>query len=490
MSAASEAAHPLDAESAGGRLIRGSGLRVASYVLSLLVGLASAPLLVRHLTVAEFGVFVTVNSILFVIAGLTEGGLGSVAVREYTVADADGRRSLLRNLLGLRLTLAVAGVAIALGFTLIAGYAPLVTLGVAIAGAGLVIGALQSAWATALEAELKLGWLSLLDIVRQLVTTVGIVVLVVAGASLTPFFAVGTVALAVMLAATLRPVGALRRLRPGFELAAWKELARQSVVFAVATAVGVAYFQVAIIATSLLAGATDAGLYGAAFRILELANGVPFLLAAAAFPIVARAAATDAARLRHALQRMFDSLLLLGGLFAVAFVVGAPFALQVIGGDKLDPAVDVLRLLGIALPFRFLVAGWAYALFALKADRRQLTVNAVAFGASIVLAVVLIPRFGATGAAVVTVSLEVLLAGLLAVGLSTLRPDLRPDPAGVPRFVAWLTVALAVGLLVPLPVVPATLLATAVYLTGMHATGGIPAEVVDAVREKLPRRRS
>ena len=447
----------------------------------------SAPLLLRHLTVAEYGVFVTVNSIVFVVGGLTEGGLGNVALREFTQGDAAARRTLLRTLLGLRLAMSAAGAVLALAFTLLAGYAAVYAAGVAICAAGLVLGAAQNAWATALQAELRLGWLSVIDIVRQVVTTLAIVALVVAGAALEPFFAVYTLGLAVMLAVTLVPAGPWRRLTPQFDAARWRALLRQTALFAVATAVGVVYFQVAIITTSLLAGATESGLYGAAFRILELANGVPWLLVTAAFPVVARAAATDAARLRYALQRLFDTALLVGGLFAVVTVVGAPVALQLIGGDKLDPAIGVLQVLGLALPFRFLVATWTYALLSVHADRGLLAANGLALVVSIVLSVALIPRFGAIGAAYVTTALEAVLTVALAVALVRGRPDLRPQVAGLPRLVAWLAVALAAGLLVPLPAVPATVLAAAVYTAGMALTGGVPAELRDALRERAGR---
>jgi O-antigen/teichoic acid export membrane protein len=290
-----------------------------------------------------------------------------------------------------------------------------------------------------------------------------------------------------MLAATLVPAGRWRRLRPAYDRERWAVLLRQTALFAVATAVGVIYFQVAIVSTSLLAGDTEAGLYGAAFRVLELANGVPWLLVTAAFPVVARAAVTDAARLRYALQRLFDVALLAGGLFTVATVVGAPVAMAFLGGDKLDPAVEVLQVLGLALPFRFLVATWTYALLSVHADRALLAANGLALAVAVGLSVALIPPLGAMGAAYVTTALEAVLTAALAVALVRARPDLRPQVAGLPRFLACLGLALAAGLLVPLPAVLATLLAMALYAAAMAVTGGVPGEVREAVRERVRR---
>ncbi len=118
------------------------------------------------------------------------------------------------------------------------------------------------------------------------------------------------------------------------------------------------YFQIALISVSLLSTETEAGFYGAAFRVVELANGVPWILATSAFPLLARASHNDADRLRYATQRLLETALVAGGLFAVVIAVGAPFALQVIGGSKLDPAIPTLRILAAGVPFTFLVAIW------------------------------------------------------------------------------------------------------------------------------------
>src|SRR3954452_15354181 len=100
-----EAREVLDSSRAGRRAIRGGALRVAGYVAGLLLGLISVPLLIRHLGVADFGHYVTVQSIFAIAVGLTEGGLVSVAVREYSTRSGADRERTMRNLLGMRLVL-------------------------------------------------------------------------------------------------------------------------------------------------------------------------------------------------------------------------------------------------------------------------------------------------------------------------------------------------------------------------------------------------
>ena len=227
------------------------------------------------------------------------------------------------------------GVAIAIGFTVVAGYPSEVTIGTAIAGAGIFIGAWQNTLVVALQSELKLGSVAAADVVRQIVTTASIALLVVAGAGLIAFFAASPVAFTAMLLATFAATQGLVRLRPAFDLALvgciWP--ARQP-SNALATALGVLYFQIALISVSLLSTETEAGFYGAAFRVVELANGVPWILATSAFPLLARASHNDADRLRYATQRLLETALVAGGLFAVVIAVGAP--LRAAGDRRLE----------------------------------------------------------------------------------------------------------------------------------------------------------
>jgi O-antigen/teichoic acid export membrane protein len=230
----------LDSAGAGDKAIRGGGLRVGSYVAGVVIGLISAPLLVRYLSIGQYGLFVTVSSILFVLAGLVEGGLGNVAIRAYSRADASERARLLDALLGLRFVMGTIGGLLAVLFTL--AYPWEVTVGVAIGVAGMLIGAWQHTLAVAMQSELRLGTLAALDLVRQIATTALIALLVVVSAGLIAFFAVSPVAWAITLGAALTVAGAAARTRPRADTGRWKFLLRETALYAVATALGVMYF--------------------------------------------------------------------------------------------------------------------------------------------------------------------------------------------------------------------------------------------------------
>jgi len=227
----------LDTGAAGGAAIRGGVLRVGGYLAGVGLGVVSAAILIRYLGPADFGRYMTVISLVTIVAGLSEAGMTNIGVREYSVLARGESGRVLQNLLGLRLVVTVVGVGAAVGFSLVAGYDRTMVLGSAIAGAGVLLAVIQATYAIPLISRLRLGWVTALELLRQGVSVALIVALVLFGASLLPLFAVPIAAGAVALALTLPLVRGLLPFAPAFDSGRWRELLRLTLPFAAATAV-------------------------------------------------------------------------------------------------------------------------------------------------------------------------------------------------------------------------------------------------------------
>jgi O-antigen/teichoic acid export membrane protein len=475
---------PLATDRAGSAAIRGGALRVAGYAVGVALSILSAALLFRHLGVVDGGRYVTILSLVALVGGLTEGGLTAIGVREFATRSEAERARALRALLGMRIALTVAGVAAAIGFAGLAGYDATLVAGTALAGVGLLLQSLQSAATVPLQAELRFGWVTLADLVRQFVTVASIAALVVAGAALLPFLAVAIPAGLVALVVTIAAVRQREALVPSFRTSAWSGLVREALPYAITSAVGAIYFRLAIIVMSLVATEVETGYFGASFRIIDVLIVVPQLLVAAAFPIFARAAHDDRARLRYALQRSFDGSLIAGTWTAVCLVVGADLAIEVVAGPDFAPAADVLRIQAGALLLAFVNAVLGYALLSLGMYRALLAMAVAALIVVGVLTPLLGDAHGATGGAVSTVAGEavVALSGLMI--LLRAHPDLRLSLFGALRILLAGAIALAVALL-DLPDALGVLLATGVLIAALFALRAVPEELIVEARAVL-----
>ncbi|HTA11926.1 MAG TPA: oligosaccharide flippase family protein [Solirubrobacteraceae bacterium] len=469
-----------EAGEAGGRVIRGGTLRAAGALAGVLAGAVSAPLVVRHLGATSFGHYLTVTSIIFIVTALTEGGLANVAVRQYSVGDTGQRRSLIANLTGLRLALGVLGAALAIGFGALAGYPHVIVVGLVLGSVGYVLAGVQGSYSVALNGTLRLSALAGIDMLRSLSTSLLLIALVLGGSELTGFYTVTVVVQALALVVTAMLVRHDVPLMPAFDRASWRELARETALYALAATIGVIYFQVALITMSLLDPGPQTGFYAIAFRIVEIVNGIPWLLAGSVLPVLALAAANDRERLRFVAGRVFEGAVVAGGWVAVVLIVGARFGIDIVAGAKGHPSIAVLRIMGVGVTATFIVSSWGFVLLSLRQYRQLVMANLGALVLAIALSLVLIPALHARGGAITTAVLELVLAGSYMAFLS------RHEIFAPKRFVACFALAIALGmgvglLALSINAVFAVLVASVVYFGALWLLGAIPSELIDAL---------
>jgi O-antigen/teichoic acid export membrane protein len=476
---------PLDRPEAGARVIRGGVIRGLGYGVNILLVAAAVPLMTRHLGPADFGRFVTASSVVMIVAGITDFGLSGVGTREYAVADAQQRRRLLANLIGLRTAATVAGLAVAFALMLAGGYPSVVLLGVLIAGLGLILLNTQQTYSLALTASLSWGLYTFFELVNTVVVAGGTVLLVLIGAGLLPFFYISVVSSLAALAVTVLVLRRQIVVRPRLDLAYWLKMLRESIPYGAATTVGILYFRVALIAVSAISGATQTGYYSTSFKVVEVLGGTAFLMSGSAFPIFARAGRHDHERLRYGTERVTDTALIVGVYFALSLLIAAPFVIEVLAGASYKPAVPVLRLQGLSLVATFLGATWGFALLSLREHRRLLYANAVALVVAIALSLVLVPTLGGRGAAIATAATEFVLAGAYWRLLSRSRASMRPALSLLPR-VAIAAGAASLSLLLPLPSIAQWAIGSAIYFALLAVLRAYPSEILDALLRRGP----
>src|SRR4051794_33347677 len=129
----------LDTTQAGSAVIRGGGTRIAGYVVNVAIAVGSSALLLRYLGVEDTGRYATVVALTSIVIGVTDAGLATIGIREYSRRGDDDRHRMMRALLGLRVTIAIVGLAGAVAFALAAGYDRQMLAGTALAGCSVVI---------------------------------------------------------------------------------------------------------------------------------------------------------------------------------------------------------------------------------------------------------------------------------------------------------------------------------------------------------------
>jgi O-antigen/teichoic acid export membrane protein len=464
---------------AGPAAIRGGTLRVGGYLIGALLSVVSAALLFRHLGVVDTGRYVTVLSLVAIVGGLSDLGLTAVGLREMSVRRGPARSQLAANLLGLRIQVTVVGIAFAIIFAWLAHYGGVLVLGVLLAGVGLLLQSYQATLAISLMSSLKLGWVTVTEVVRQVLTVALIIALVLFGAKLLAFLAVPIPVGVAVLVVTMVLVRSEMPLRPAFERGQWWILLRAVLPYSVAVAAATLYFRIAIILVSIIASARELGYFSVSFRIIEVLLAIPALLVGAAFPIFARAAHHDRERWVYALGRVFQVCLLVGVWMAICLGLGSGVAIAVIGGSQFKPAAAVLSIQGVALAGSFVGAVWAYAMLSLGRHRDILVINVGTLVVGSGLVALLVTLDGARGAAIATAISEVTISVVGALVLLRSHPELAPALGVLPRVALAVVLALTPALVPGLGEIAAVAIATVLYGGALWKLGLVPDELRD-----------
>lgn len=398
-------------------LIRVAGLGCVFLLQVMLARLLGSP--------ASYGSYAWGQSLLFLLGGVAALGMPVAAARLIAVLDDRGDVALsARILTGARWNVAVAGLALLAAAALLALAMPDATpeglsraaIVVALAGAPAV------AWMNlnqhVARARGRLATAALpVQVLRPLLT--GLLVALVGwqfGGTVEPMTCLGLL-LASILTVTLVQERALHRKRPaGGDATRQNEDAygpRQLLRIGLAvlsTRVAVLVMQYAsTLLLGVLAGPAAAGAYFAATRLAELAGVPGQVVSAVTQPLFARSFANEP---RPVLERQVWSAMHLA-FWPTLVTAGAFFLLSgpVLGlfGRDFAMAGPVLALLLLA---RLVGAslGPSYDVLVMSGNQRPLaTMSAIGAVAHVALLLLLLPRFGALGAALTECASTVLL---------------------------------------------------------------------------------
>jgi O-antigen/teichoic acid export membrane protein len=218
------------------------------------------------------------------------------------------------------------------------------------------------------------------------------------------------------------------RLRGGTEAG---RLMKEALPLGLVSGMTLLYLRADLFIVAAVAGASEAGFFQSAFRLFEATFVVSGGLAAGTFPLLAaRFGEKGFDTLARFVLRL---LVLLSAPIALAFALVPRPILTVVYGESFEGAARPLSFLGIALVAVFANALTTHLLVASGRNGRLVLSIAVRLVVGVVLDVLLVPRWGASGAAFAVVAAEwsLLLVSLASsadlLGLSLL------SRRGVPR---------------------------------------------------------
>jgi acetyltransferase-like isoleucine patch superfamily enzyme len=261
-----------------------------------------------------------------------------------------------------------------------------------------------------------------------------------------------------------------------------RNLVMQSIPFLIYGVIGVIYYRIDTVFLQAMTSTSVVGTYGAAYRLFDTLVFLPnIVIVAVMYPVMAKLSVNSERQMKVAIEKSVNFLLVAGIPVMVGMIVAAP---NIIGylyhNNQFTPSVPILQALAPGLAILYLNSVWTTALMSLKMERQLPWIAGAALLFNVIGNVLLIPRLGGVGAAIVT-SLCVLPRKMLPV---------RSVTTGVKALAASLAMALVVVMLSKLSLLIVLPIAGITYALVATALATIPREDLDALYLAIARRKT
>jgi O-antigen/teichoic acid export membrane protein len=450
------------------------------------MGIVAVGISTRYLGVANYGDLAAALAFVALVNIVTDLGLWNIGARELAKRPEETQR-IVGGLvaIGIAFSLGAAALGAVAAFLIYGGEtddltrkAILLLLAMAPFSAPLGV---ASAYFIAKQ-QAYMGMLG--SVISSVVSLVMLVVVVELDLGFTGVVLTYVVALAAQALVVTGLAARKIRIRPTVDRAISGQLFRWALPLGITFVVWGLYWRIDIVLLSVLASHRQVGLYGLAYKLVDALAVFPSFVTITLLP--------EFARLTERRERLAEIVDKAAGVMQVGalalFVPGVLFAEEIIvliGGSDFAAAAPVLRLLLVGVALTYVGQVFGQALIALNAQRRLLVMSLLILPANVAFNLILIPVWGASGAALAFALTEVIhLALLLRIyrdfaRLPRIRRGARVLAAGCAMAAAAVVKLLPVtgngGLILTLGLGGA--LAIALYVGALYALDAMPTEV-------------
>jgi len=365
--------------------------------------------LVRSLGDETFGQYSIVLAFVALFQIFAEMGISQYAMREIA-RDRSTTQHLFWNLVVLRLLLAGFGIVVITVAALVSGYSSVMVLGVFLYTWTFVLSALEAPLETVLVANERFDYITILGVTVQVCFAVLGSLVLYLGYGLIALVAVGLLAMVpqLLLAVWFVKRHDLLQFRVQFHVRSWPRLVRAGLPFGL---ISLSLIIARSIDTVILSwywpdyviGWYNAA-YGLAISLLFLFNGFN----TAIVPSLSKTFVSDANRVDIWYYRSVKMIVLISLPIAVGGMLVAYPLIEFLFTDQYLPAAVAFQILIWDVPLLMFASFCGNMTTVVDEERTAARIYFVNALANVVLNIIVIPRYGMIGAAVVTVLTDLL----------------------------------------------------------------------------------
>ena len=466
-----------------GSIIFSASSQTVGTLLAALISVGIIRITTHQLGPANYGLFALIITYVNLFSLVADLGITALTTRELARNGAD-RSAVLGTAISSRIAFSIVVIPIIIvsADLIYPGHDSQFRWAMAIMSLDVLFNSVQATAATPFAAKVRGDLLAAFGMANLLLVGMGVITVALLHGSYLAYVYVYVFADMIMAFVELFAARRIIRFRWTFDPRAWRHALSLAVPLGAIQLIDNVYSWIDTILVSVLRTSTELGYYSVAFKAVYVFGAVPGFLMQALIPSLVNATNEESTRL---VNRALYVLFCIGVPLAVGGIVLRTDIILVLGGPHFLPAATPFAILAVTLPVSYLQTVFGYTSVTIDRYRPLLVVGLGTLIINIGLNLLMIPKFGPTGAASTLLASE--LISLIATysvfrhlsGVRVSWPLLwRPALAAVPvlllavvRGPTWSHMNHLVGLMI------GGALVTVVYGLGLLMIGGIPEEL-------------
>jgi O-antigen/teichoic acid export membrane protein len=394
------------------KIAHNSIIQIAGKIITTFLGLVAIAMMTRYLGTEKFGWYITVISFLQFIGILIDFGLIPVTAQMLSEPKFN-KEKLFQNLLGFRFVTAIIFLSLAPLIAMFFPYPREVKIAISFVTISFLSISMSQIWVGFYQTKLKMHIQTIAEVISRIVLVGGFLYVIKTGGDFLPIMWIVTISSVVYMIIMWLWGMKFTKISFGFDWNMWKAIMTKMWPIAVSIIFNVVYLKGDIIILSLFKSQTEVGLYGAAYRVIDILAQTAMLLMGIILPLLAYTWSRNLKKqFLKRYQQAFDAMMLFAVPVTIGTIMLADKIMKLVAGDEFITSGKPLQILAIAVFGLYLGAVFGHTAVAINKQKQTMWIYISNAIITLIGYFIFIPKFGLYGAAWMTVFSE-LYAGLL-----------------------------------------------------------------------------
>ncbi len=387
-------------------------LQTVGKIAGTIIGVFTVAILARHLGTSGYGQLTIVLTFLSIFAAIVDFGLTLTTVQMIS-EDKAKENKIIGNLLAIRIISAVIFLSLAPICALFFPYEHIIVIAIAVGAISYLFQTTSQMMIGVFQKNLVMQKAVFAELLNRSLVLGGVILAPILGFGLIAIIWIFVIGNAVHLTALL--LFSTKYVRPSFrfEWKTWKDILTRSWPIGASIFFNLIYLRGDIVFMSIFRSNAEVGIYGAAYKIVDVITTIPVMYMGLALPLlVASWSKKKTKDFKNLMQGSFDfmSILALPMIFG-SIAIGEPL-MELVAGSEFSESGKILAVLGPAAAIVFWNSLFGHAIVGIN-KQKVMTLGYLAVAIITITGyLIFIPEYGMWAAAWLTLMAEILI-GLL-----------------------------------------------------------------------------